>query len=133
MIANCSLVQIPTISCHVLTTMEHSLVAALLDGIAAMRHALRDNGASLTPRGDRALSLQQCAQLIEPTTLLLGELTDQAQQLRAAANAADEEQEDDPSASRKSAVRTSSVCSRSPSPSRSRNIAGGAATAATVV
>ena len=54
--------------------MEAALVSALLDGIAAMRRALRDDNASAL-HIDGALALQQCAQIIERTTLLAGELT----------------------------------------------------------
>ena len=68
------------------------MVAALLDGIAAMRQSLRDDNASAL-HIDGALALQQCAQIIERTTLLAGELT--AREPRSQA------QDDDPSAPRK--------------------------------
>ena len=60
--------------------MESSVVSALLDGIAAMRQSLRDDNAS-TLHIDGALALQQCAQIIERTTLLAGELTAREQNL----------------------------------------------------
>ena len=72
--------------------MEASLVAALLDGMAAMRRTLRDDNASAL-HIDGALALQQCAQIIERTTLLAGELTEREPRSQA--------QDDDPSAPRK--------------------------------
>ena len=72
--------------------MDVSVVAALLDGIAAMRHSLRDDNASAL-HIDGALALQQCAQIIERTTLLAGELTAREERGQA--------QDDDPSAPRK--------------------------------
>ncbi len=80
--------------------MGVSLVAAPLDAIAAICHALRD--APSTPCGDRALASNSApsSSSPQPTTRLLGELTDQEQQLRAAAAAANEE-DNDPSAPRK--------------------------------
>ena len=54
--------------------MDKSVVGALLDAVAAMRQSLRDDNASAL-HIDGALALQQCAQIIERTTLLAAELT----------------------------------------------------------
>ena len=72
--------------------MDASVVSALLDGIAAMRQSLRGGSASAL-HIDQALALQQCAQIIERTTLLAGELTAREPRRQA--------QDDDPSAPRK--------------------------------